>query len=400
MNVRTIRESHKKIELGHNFEEFGVDILGIQEHRICHEESLRYEDLEGKTLVTLSAWRNDQGAATGGIGLLLSKRARKSLKEVVHNTDRILLSTFHGNPATTVIVGYGPTNSSDEETAEEFYENLKRVIESVPEHNLLIVMGDFNARLGEDTVKYTFHPATNRNGELLLDLATEKQLIITNTCFQKRKNKLWTYLDPRGQKYQLDYILIRKKWRNSVVNSEAYSTFASTGSDHRIVSSKIRLSLRANVKSPPRRITYDWSFFKGNPQMQANYTVEVKNRFEALQDREDEMDVTKKYECFVKANAEATSNLVPTLKRRKRASLAANRCIVEERENVQRANRRYEHNTTEDRRQEVRHSNNNLNRAYERLLAKELEDKIKEIEDADINSQYQLGWQLINEITG
>ena len=391
MNVRTIRESHKQIELGHNFEEFGLDILGIQEHRICHDESLRYEDLEGKTLVTLTAWRNDQGAATGGIGLLLSKRAKKSLKEVAHHTDRILISTFHGNPATTV---------SDEETAEEFYDNLKRVIESVPEHNVLIVIGDFNARLGEDSVKYTYHSTTNRNGELLLDLGTEKQLVITNTCFQKKKNKLWTYLDPRGQKYQLDYILIRKKWRNSVVNSEAYSTFASTGSDHRIVSSKIRLSLRANGTTPPRRTMYDWSCFKGDPQMQEKYTVLVKNRFQALQDQEDELNVTQKYDCFVKANAEATSNLVPTQKRRKRASLAAHRSIVEERENVVKASRRYEHSTAEDRRQELRHCNKNLNSAYERLLERELEEKIKEIEEADINSQYQLGWQLINEITG
>jgi len=400
LNVRTMRDAHKRIELAHNFEEYGIDILGIQEHRIVHEDILKYEDIQGNTLVTTSAWRNDQGAATGGIGLLLSKRAKKSLKEVVPHTNRIILATFHGNPATTIIIVYGPTNSSDMETAEEFYRSLKRAIESVPEHNVLLIVGDFNARLGEDGAKHTFHQLTNRNGELLLDLVMEKQLIITNTCFQKRKNKLWTYLDPRGNKYQLDYILIRKKWRNSVLNSEAYSTFASMGSDHRVVSSRIRLSLRANGKTPPRRTQYDWSVFKRSVDLQEKYTVEVKNRFQALLDQEDAPDATKTYECFVQANSQATSKLLPTKKRRDKVSLADKREIVEKRRNVLRASHRYEDNTTEENRQRARESNNNLSTEYDRLACEELEAKIREIEDADENCKYQLSWELINEISG
>ena len=50
-------------------------------------------------------------------------------------------------------------------------------------------------------------------------------------------------MDPCCRKYQLDYILIRQKWSNSITNVEAYSTFSSIGSDYRIVSSKVRLSL-------------------------------------------------------------------------------------------------------------------------------------------------------------
>ena len=39
---------------------------------------------------------------------------------------------------------------------------------------------------------------------------------------------------------------MRKKLRNSITNVEPYRTFSSIGSDHRIVSSKARLSLREN----------------------------------------------------------------------------------------------------------------------------------------------------------
>ena len=42
-------------------------------------------------------------------------------------------------------------------------------------------------------------------------------------------------MDKSGRKYQLDYILINKKWRNSNTKVESYSIFSSTGSDHGIV---------------------------------------------------------------------------------------------------------------------------------------------------------------------
>ena len=98
---------------------------------------------------------------------------------------------------------------------------------------MIAIIGDFNTRIGKDDGTFTYHQHTNRNGSLLLDIVNEKQLVVTNTSFQKKMNKMWTYMDPSGRKYQLDYILIRKKWRNSNTNVEAYSSFSSTGSDHR-----------------------------------------------------------------------------------------------------------------------------------------------------------------------
>ena len=79
----------------------------------------------------------------------------------------------------------------------------------------------------------------------MLDLACEKSLSITNTLFEKRMGKRWSFEDPKGNRYLLDYILVRSKWKNSVLNSEAYSSFESVGSDHRVVTARIRLSLRS-----------------------------------------------------------------------------------------------------------------------------------------------------------
>ena len=70
---------------------------------------------------------------------------------------------------------------------------------------MLAVCGDFNAKVSSDT-RFSCHPETNDNGERLLDLIDEHQLL-TNTRFQKPVNKLWTYEDPKKSRNQIDFIL-------------------------------------------------------------------------------------------------------------------------------------------------------------------------------------------------
>ena len=79
---------------------------------------------------------------------------------------------------------------------------------------------------------------SNRNGKHLTDFMLENRLIYLNIKFQKRKGKLWTYTYTINIKAQIDYILINKKWNNSALNSEAYSSFEGVTSDHRIVMTK------------------------------------------------------------------------------------------------------------------------------------------------------------------
>ena len=256
MNVRTIREQRCREELVFNLTAYDVDILGLQEHQLVHDEPVKYESIQGKTLITTSATRNKAGAATGGTGILLNTKAKDSLASVRPHNERILIVNFQGNPSTTVIVTYCPTNVVDEDIIEGIYDNLRRAIDSIPAHNMLLVIGDFNARVGPEDVRFPFHESTNRNGKYLVDFAIEKNLLIANTYFLKRIGKRWTYISPGETKCQLDYILVRRKWKSSLLNAEAYSTFAGVGSDHRIVSARIRLSLRKS-KTLPKRKQYD-----------------------------------------------------------------------------------------------------------------------------------------------
>ena len=69
MNVRTIRDEHKQLELKYSFESHDLDILGIQEHRIMHAETVKYNTIGHSTLIITSAWTNYQSASTVGIGI-------------------------------------------------------------------------------------------------------------------------------------------------------------------------------------------------------------------------------------------------------------------------------------------------------------------------------------------
>ena len=253
MNTRTISETSRKQELLHSMCKQGIDLLGIQEHRIIHNEPIKYEKVPGYTIITSSAWRNEMMAATGGIGIVINDKAMESLSGVESRGDRNLIVNFTGNPKTSVIVTYSPSNEYPGDEIEKYYTDLRGCIKSIPAHNFLLILGDFNASFGKEDARHTMHQNTNRNGKLLLDLIMEKNLVVTNTYFQKRVGKLWTFMDPDGNKAQIDYIIVRRKWINSVQNCEAYSTFANVGSDHRIISANIQLSLKSNWNIPPKQ---------------------------------------------------------------------------------------------------------------------------------------------------
>ena len=52
---------------------------------------------------------------------------------------------MHG---TVVSVYYAPTNRASQEEKDEFYADLQSVIDGVAEEDVLMIMGDFNARVG------------------------------------------------------------------------------------------------------------------------------------------------------------------------------------------------------------------------------------------------------------
>lgn len=397
-NIRTAREGYKRTELVSQFCLSGIEILGIQEHRIVHQEPIRVEKFkEGVSLVTVSAWRNGTMAATGGVGFLLSSKAYSAISLIKPYGSRVLTMSFDGNPRLTAITVYSPTEAAPAEEAEDFHNTLRQAMNDVPAHHLLMTFGDMNARLGkenDDDPRWYFHDRTNRNGGLLRDTALECNMEITNTRFKKRIGKMWTHLsDGTLNKGQLDFVLVRQKWKNSVKNTEAYDIFNSLGSDHRVVVSRVKISLR-KTKKPPQRVQYDYSALKRDEELQRKYAVAVQNRFSCLVEEGD--DATESYGKLVAAVEAANKTLLSKRTNKKKYD----RRVDAARRELFLAKDKYHHHTLEENREEVAVKKEALKSCYLTVEEEILQEKIRKVEESADRCRNKESWELINDISG
>ena len=231
----------------------------------------------------------------------------------------------------------------------------------------------------------------------LMDMAVEKNLVIANTQFCKKRGKLWTYISLGGSKCQLDYILMRKKWRNSLLNAEAYNTFASVGSDHRIVSARVRLSLRKS-KTLQRKKQRDWNLLCTDSNLQKLYSIEVSNRFQPLENADE--SATEKYERFITANKEAAEKLIPVRKKARKVQFSKDTRVIEARKKINDAYNAYQQDTSEEKRLIYKQAKKSIETTYNDVVEEDLTSKLKEVEMAHVNSKHGQSWRLINDISG
>ena len=109
-------------------------------------------------------------------------------------SERICTGRFTlGGKTVNVISGYAPTLKICEAQPyirENFYSQLEKTIRNVPKHNILVVVGDFNAKTGTGHCLYPenvgkFGKGTlNSSGEVLLELLSTQDLVISNSLFQ------------------------------------------------------------------------------------------------------------------------------------------------------------------------------------------------------------------------
>ena len=84
--------------------------------------------------------------------------------------------------------------------------------------------------------------------------------------------------------------------------------------DHRIVTAKIRLSLRRNAARATTTVPYNWSLLN-NRDIRDKYTLTRRNKFDAIQEISEALTPNDEYENFVNAYFEAEAECIPTIQR-------------------------------------------------------------------------------------
>ena len=97
----------------------GIDIAGIQEHRLITSSPTDkvWSDDRNWVLALSSATKQTHI----GVGLVMSKHIHRCLQSIEAFSEQIVFVTFHGNPQLSITVVYAPTECSTSLDKEEFY---------------------------------------------------------------------------------------------------------------------------------------------------------------------------------------------------------------------------------------------------------------------------------------
>ena len=119
-------------------------------------------------------------------------------------------------------------------------------------------------------------------------------MVATNTCFQQPKRRRYTWKSP-GDRYrnQLDYILTRTRYRNSVNNSLSYPG-ADIGSDHNLVIMTVDDIRLKKIKRGKKKRKLNLQKLKENPDQFKN---NIESKLESMKTQETglKMERVKRY---------------------------------------------------------------------------------------------------------
>ena len=91
----------------------------------------------------------------------------------------------------TEIQVYPPTSNAEEAEVEWFYEDLQDLLELTPKKDVLLIIGDWNAKIeSQETPGVTGKfglGVQNEAGQRLTEFCQENALVIANTLFQHHR---------------------------------------------------------------------------------------------------------------------------------------------------------------------------------------------------------------------
>ena len=258
-NVRTLMESKRSAArpsaiVSRELARSDIDIAALSETRILGDSEFK-EPLGGYTFYLKGKPKGDK--CYHGVGFAIRSKLVKNLDGRVPlgiNERLMTMSLPLKNSTLFIISAYAPTLGQSDEVKEQFYTTLSDVIKSVPSSHKLLLLGDFNARVGtdydswENVIGKHGLGRENSNGTLLLSLCSQHNLIITNTIFQQANRHKTTWMHPGTKEWHMiDYAITRQRDVRDVHHTRAMCG-SCTWSDHRLVKCKLALSSRA-----PRR---------------------------------------------------------------------------------------------------------------------------------------------------
>ncbi|CAH8665722.1 unnamed protein product, partial [Schistosoma curassoni] len=297
-NVRTMWETGKTSQISMEMRRYNLAVLGISE---THWTQAGQKRLATGEMLLYSGHEEDNAPHTQGVALMLSKVARNALVGWESHGSRIIKASFKTKKEgilMNIIQCYAPTNDSNDEIKDQFYERLQSVIEKCPKKDLTILMGDLNAKVGIDNTGYEDIMGRhglggrNENGERFANLCAFNKLVIGGTIFPHKRIHKATWISPdHTTENQIDHICINKKFRRTMEDVRTRRG-ADVASDHHLVVANLKLKLKKNWTSGQTAIQrFNTAFLRHTVKLN-EFKIALNNRFQALQDLLKEEETT------------------------------------------------------------------------------------------------------------
>jgi len=290
-------ETGKAAQVAREMGRYNVQILGLSEVR--WNMAGRTTLASGETVLH-SGPPDENATHRHGVGFMLNKQASKSLMEWEPVSERIITARFESKfQKVTLVQCYAPTNVDDQQVKEDYYRQLQGVMDKIARRDIVLVIGDMNAKLGSDNTGREFVMGKegvgeiNENGELFADFCGQNDLVIGGTIFPHKKVHKTTWTSPdQATQNQIDHMAISRRWRRTMEDVRAYRG-ADAGSDHELVIARLRVKLaRTPATVQQRTQRYDTSRL-ATPDQRHEFVIALSNRFQALTDQDDDSIDTK-----------------------------------------------------------------------------------------------------------
>ncbi|MCP4267312.1 MAG: hypothetical protein GY777_17355, partial [Candidatus Brocadiaceae bacterium] len=251
MDPENISDARKSAVINNELLRLKVDIAALQETRLAGQGSIREKDYTffwfGKSV---------EERREHGVGFAVKNTLLQSVEVGSDGNKRIATLRLHTKKGTATLISvYAHTLYSDEQIKDTFYEKLSLLVKKLPKNDQLVILGDFNARVGSDhdswapCLGHFGFGKMNSNGQRLLEFCHKQNLCVTNSFFKTKLQHKVSWRHPRSKNWhQIDLILVRRHRINDVLLTRSYQS-ADCNSDHSLICCKMHISKKFMHKS-------------------------------------------------------------------------------------------------------------------------------------------------------
>ena len=252
---------------------YNIAVAGIQETKWFGADV--WPAIEGYTFLHSGRPlpKNDRnGIRNEGVGIALDKKATEAWKaagevweavssriisarlKVIRNGQRKPGGSRQtSNTYMTIVSVYAPTAKAPPGVKLNFFQNLQDLLDRIAPSDILVLLGDFNARVGSrgldndmwsDVVGKHGIDDKNEAGDHLLDFCATNELSVMNTWFEKKQIYLGTWMHPATKQFHMIDLVVMRAAQRMLCTDVRVMRGANCWTDHQLVRAKVRLSVK------------------------------------------------------------------------------------------------------------------------------------------------------------